>query len=68
VKLHVNGAAVDPRGAQLDQLEQLFVDTRLRCDLAERCDDIVSIGRDLPEVFILAACMGHLHHPVLSVI
>jgi len=29
VKLHAKGAAVDLRGAQLDQLEQLFVDTRL---------------------------------------
>ena len=34
--LHAEGAAVDLRGAQLDQLEQLLVDAGLGGDLAER--------------------------------
>ena len=45
VILHAEGAAVDLRGAQLDQFEQLLVDAGLGRDLAERQHDFVGVGR-----------------------
>ena len=47
VMLHAEGAAVDLRGAQLDQLEKLLVEAGLGRDLAQRKHQIIRIGRDL---------------------
>jgi hypothetical protein len=50
-------AAIDLRGAQLDQFEQLLVDAGLGGGLAKRCDNIVGVGRQRLEVFRFAAGM-----------
>jgi hypothetical protein len=57
VKLDAEGAAVDLRGAQLDQFKQLFVDTGLAGRLAKRRDQVVGVGRQRLEAVRLAAGM-----------
>ena len=55
--LHAERAAVDLRGAQLDQFEQLLVDAGLGGHPAERGYDIESFGRQRLEFFIFASRM-----------
>jgi hypothetical protein len=55
VVLHTEGAAIDLRGAQLDQLQQLLVQTGLAGELAECEHHVIGVGRDSLEVFIFAA-------------
>ena len=53
--LHAEGAAVDLRGAQLDQFEKLLVEAGLGRHLAERQHQLIRIGRDLLEILVFAA-------------
>jgi hypothetical protein len=57
VILHAESAAIDLRGAQLDQLKQLLVNADLCSGTTKRCDGIVSIGRQQLEVVVLASGM-----------
>jgi hypothetical protein len=45
VKLHAEGAAIDLRRAQLDQFEQLLVDSGPCGGLAKCCDNVAGVGR-----------------------
>src|SRR6266850_2142084 len=45
VILHAEGTAIDLRGAQLDQFEQLLVHASLARDLAERQHGVIGVGR-----------------------
>ena len=53
--LHAERAAVDLRGAQLDQFEQLLVHAGLGRDLAQCLHGAVSLRRLRLEVAVLAA-------------
>jgi hypothetical protein len=57
VKLHAEGAAVDLRGAQLDELKQLLVEAGLGGKLPERSHGIVGIRRHRLKLGIFAAGM-----------
>jgi hypothetical protein len=57
MKLHAEGAAVDLRRAQLDQLEQRLVEAGLCGRHAKGCDHIVGIGRQRFKIFRFAAGM-----------
>ena len=53
--LHAKRAAVDLRGAQLDQFEQLLVHAGLGRDLAQRQHGAVDVRRLGLEILVLAA-------------
>ncbi len=57
MKLQAKGAAVDLRGPDLDQLEQLLVDAGLGGDRAELADGGESVGRQALEIGVLAPGM-----------
>jgi hypothetical protein len=57
VKLHAEGAAIDLRGAQLDELEHLLVEACLGGKLAECPHGITGIRRQRLNVGIFAAGM-----------
>ena len=53
--MHAEGAAVDLRGAQLDQFEQLLVHAGLARDLAERQHGRVGVRCQRHEILVLFA-------------
>ena len=53
--LHAEGAAIDLRGAQLDEFQELLVEAGLGRDLAQRKHQIIRVRRDLLEILVFAA-------------
>ncbi len=53
--LHAEGAAVDLRGAQLDQFKQLLVHAGLGRHLAERQHGLVGVRCQRHEIFVFTA-------------
>ncbi|MGY4624679.1 hypothetical protein ACVWY3_002435 [Bradyrhizobium sp. USDA 4486] len=55
VMLYAKGTAIDLRGAQLDELEQLLVEAGLGRHLAQSEHQIIRIGRDPLEILVFTA-------------